>query len=175
MRQARRHTFRRFLRPLVLACTGCLLLAATGCAPAHIPDPAAENLPYSRGKNPVVAAARSLSGVRYKWGGDSPREGFDCSGLTWWAYRQVGVELPRVSWEQYESGVPVGRRDVQPGDLVFYRLPGDKKSLHVGIVTERGTFIHSPRTGGRVREEPMDTPYWRQHYLGARRYLRTDG
>jgi Cell wall-associated hydrolases (invasion-associated proteins) len=163
------------LRQLVLICAGSLLLAATGCAPAHIPDPSAESLPSSRGKNPVVAAARSLSGVRYKWGGDSPRDGFDCSGLTWWAYRQVGVELPRISWDQYESGVPVGRRDVQPGDLVFYRLPGDKKSLHVGIATERGTFIHSPRTGGRVREEPMDAPYWQQHYMGARRYLRVGG
>lgn len=161
------------VRLLALFCACGLLLAGPfGCAPAHIPDPMAESLPASGGKNPVVAAARSLSGVRYKWGGDSPREGFDCSGLTWWAYRQVGVELPRVSWEQYETGVAVGRRDVQPGDLVFYRLPGDVKSLHVGIATERGTFIHSPRKGGKVREEPMDTAYWRQHYIGARRYMR---
>ena len=144
-----------------------------GCAPAHIPDPSAEGLASSRGKSPVVAAARSLTGVRYKWGGDNPQDGFDCSGFTWWTYRQVGVELPRISWEQFESGVVVNRREIQPGDLVFFRLPGGKKNMHVGIATERGTFIHSPRKGGRVREEPLDTTYWRENFLGARRYLRT--
>ena len=172
-RQAPRRAPRRSaLRHLALAASLLALAAGYGCAPAHIPDPAQSSLASAEGKSPVVTAARSLTGVRYKWGGDSPSEGFDCSGLTWWAYRQVGVELPRVSWEQYETGAPVGRREVKPGDLVFFRLKGAKKNLHVGIATERGTFIHSPSAGGRVREEPMDTPYWREHYVGARRYLR---
>ncbi len=157
--------------PALALALAALVLAVGACAPAHIPGPEAE-LPSAGGKNAVVTAARSLTGSRYKWGGDSPQEGFDCSGLAWWAYRQAGVELPRVSWEQYQTGAPVGRRDLKPGDLVFYRLPGNKKNLHVGIVTERGTFIHSPSAGGRVREEPMDTPYWRERYVGARRYLR---
>lgn len=165
----------RIPRHLFKACALALAVCAgglAGCAPAHIPGPEAE-LPSGSGANAVVAAARSLTGAKYKWGGESPQEGFDCSGLAWWAYRQVGVELPRVSWEQYESGAPVGRRELRPGDLVFYRLAGGgRKNLHVGIVTERGTFIHSPSAGGRVREEPLDAPFWRERYIGARRYLR---
>lgn len=154
----------------------CALFGAFGCAPAHIPvesAPAASR--PATGKGSVVAAARSLTGLRYKWGGESPKEGFDCSGLTWWSFRQVGVTLPRVSTEQYEVGAPVNRRDIRPGDLVFYRLPGAPKSLHVGIATERGTFIHSPREGGHVREDFLDSPYWRERFVGARRVSGSDG
>ena len=166
-----KHFSTRAALPLVL---GLLLWGVGGCAPAHI---APEPLPAAAfgGKSPVVAAARSLTGVRYKWGGDSPQTGFDCSGLTWWTYRQVGVELPRVSYEQYETGRPVGRRDIRPGDLVFFRLPGNPKNMHVGIATGQSTFIHSPREGGRVREDPLDLPYWRERFIGARRIVRSDG
>lgn len=127
------------------------------------------------GKSSVVSAARSLTGVRYKWGGDSPNTGFDCSGFTWWTYRQLGVDLPRVSYEQYEVGQAVNRREIRPGDLVFFRLRGNPKNMHVGIATERGTFIHSPSEGGRVREDSMDLPYWRERFVGARRVVRSDG
>lgn len=156
------------------ACALLALASLGGCAPKHI---APEPLPAVQpgGKSAVVAAARSLTGIRYKWGGESPQTGFDCSGLTWWTYRQVGVELPRMSSEQFEVGQPVGRRDLRPGDLVFFRLGGNPKNMHVGIATERGTFIHSPHKGGRVREDPLDLPYWRENYIGARRVVRNDG
>ena len=166
--------FRRYAaRAALLFLLGVFSLGLGGCAPAHIPVEPAPPLP-SAGKNSVVAAARSLTGVRYKWGGDSPKTGFDCSGFTWWTYRQLGVNLPRASYDQYEVGQPVGRRDIRPGDLVFFRLPGNPKNMHVGIATERGTFIHSPRNGGRVREDPLDLPYWREQYIGARRVVQTD-
>lgn len=160
-------------RAALLLLLGAFSLGLGGCAPAHIPDPAPP-LP-AEGRNSVVSAARSLTGVRYKWGGESPQTGFDCSGLTWWTYRQVGVTLPRISYEQYEAGQPVGRRDIRPGDLVFFRLPGNPKNMHVGIATGRDSFIHSPREGGRVREDSMDLPYWRDRYIGARRVVKTDG
>lgn len=159
---------------LVLPALLLLAALAGGCAPAHIsPEP----LPgmSQGGRSPVVAAARSLTGAPYKWGGESPQSGFDCSGLAWWAYRQVGVDLPRVSYDQYEAGRPVGRRDIRPGDLLFFRLRGNPKNMHVGIATDKGTFIHSPSEGGRVREEALDTPYWRERFVGARRILKSDG
>lgn len=169
MNSACRHTRAFALLALLLLAT-----ALGGCAPAHI---APEPLPglSQGGRSPVVAAARSLTGVRYKYGGESPQSGFDCSGLTWWAYRQVGVELPRVSYDQYEAGRPVGRHDIRPGDLVFFRLPGNPKNMHVGIATGQSTFIHSPREGGRVREDQLDLPYWRERFIGARRVVRQDG
>lgn len=177
MNSAHRHT-RAPALPTLLAALALLLLAAAlgGCAPAHI---AIEPLPGlsqgQGGKSPVVAAARSLTGVRYKYGGESPQTGFDCSGLTWWAYRQVGVDLPRVSYDQYEAGRAVNRRDIRPGDLVFFRLRGNPKNMHVGIATDQSSFIHSPSSGGRVREETFDAPYWRENFIGARRILRSGG
>ncbi|MBU1042156.1 MAG: C40 family peptidase [Proteobacteria bacterium] len=168
------HSRKRPLAPLALLALLLLAAALGGCAPAHIP---VEPLPTlgQGNRNPVVAAARSLTGAPYKWGGESPQTGFDCSGLTWWAYRQVGVDLPRVSYEQYEVGHPVGRRDIRPGDLVFFRLRGKSTNMHVGIATDETTFIHSPSSGGRVREEPFDIGYWREHFIGARRVLRGGG
>jgi len=165
-----RGCFRAVLPPLL----GIMLWGLGGCAPAHISPEPPPPIPAG-GKSSVVAAARSLTGVPYKYGGDSPGTGFDCSGLAWFTYQQIGVSLPRASYEQFESGQPVGRRDIRPGDLVFFRLSGRTKSMHVGIATERGTFIHSPSSGGRVREDPLDTPYWRERYVGARRYVRQDG
>lgn len=164
----------RNIKALALLALLLLGLGLGGCAPAHI---APEPLPAlsQDARNPVVAAARSLTGTPYKWGGESPQTGFDCSGLTWWTYRQVGVDLPRISYDQFEVGRPVGRRDIRPGDLVFFQLHRGRKNMHVGIATDKDSFIHSPSNGGRVREEPFDTPYWREHFIGARRVLRSDG
>jgi len=68
----------------------------------------------------VVSAALSQLGVPYHWAGASPSEGFDCSGLTMWAYAQVGVSLPHNAAAQHSMGTPVSRADLQPGDLVFF-------------------------------------------------------
>lgn len=118
----------------------------------------------------VIATARSALGRPYAWGGETPTQGFDCSGLVWWAFAKNGVRMPRVSWQQYGAGRFVDKRDIRPGDLVFYRVQTGK-SLHVGIVTRRRTFIHSPRSGKHVMESDMNNPFWSEHYVGARRIL----
>jgi cell wall-associated NlpC family hydrolase len=165
---------RRIASRAALLLLGLALWGLGGCAPAHIaPEPLPALAPAS--KSPVVAAARSLKGIRYKWGGESPQTGFDCSGFTWWAYRQQGVDLPRISTDQYEAGRPVPKGDIRAGDLVFFRLKGAPKGLHVGIATERGTFIHSPSAGGKVREDALDSPFWRERYVGARRVMQGQG
>lgn len=116
----------------------------------------------------IIRTARSALGKRYKWGGTSPKTGFDCSGLIWWVYRKHGIPVPRVSWEQYSAGKFVDKKDIRPADIVFYRVQTGK-SIHVGIVTERGTFIHSPRSGKGVTESDLNNPFWQEHYVGARR------
>lgn len=116
----------------------------------------------------VVDTARSVVGTPYRWGGDTPREGFDCSGLVQWVYARHGVNLPRPSWEQINTGIPVGRGDLREGDLVFFKIVRGN-SYHVGIYTGRGTFVHSPKSGSRVRESSLSETYWRSHYIGARR------
>lgn len=100
-----------------------------------------------------------------------PETGFDCSGLIWFVYRQNGINLPRVSWQQFGTGASIKRSEIRPGDLVFYDVKKSGKSLHVGIVTDRATFVHAPSSGKHVMESSLNSPYWAQHYLGARRVL----
>ncbi len=116
----------------------------------------------------VVQTARSQIGTGYLWGGRSPVTGFDCSGLVWWVFYQNGVHLPRRTGEQVGAGRPVERGQLEPGDIVFFK---SEAGLHAGIVTGEGTFVHSPKSGGRVREEPLWSDHWSQRFLEARRVI----
>src|SRR5205085_3302237 len=105
--------------------------------------------------------ARRFVGVRYRWGGETPR-GFDCSGLVMYVYGRLGVRLPRVTYGQWHAGRHVARARLRPGDLVFFHHRG-----HVGIYTGRGWFVHAPRTGERVHASPITKGWFRRHYDGA--------
>jgi len=118
----------------------------------------------------VVKTARSQLGKKYVWGGESPRTGFDCSGLVWWVFRQHGISLPRISWKQYHVGSTV-RRHLAPGDLVFFRSSLGKDRYHVGIFVGGSSFIHAPQTGSVVRVESISTSKWRGRFVGARRII----
>ena len=107
--------------------------------------------PPSSGGSSVVGAALSQLGVPYKWAGASPGEGFDCSGLTMWAYAQVGVSLPHNASAQHGMGTPVDRANLQPGDLVFFN--GDS---HEGMYIGGGQFVHAPHTGDVVKISNLD-------------------
>jgi cell wall-associated NlpC family hydrolase len=108
-------------------------------------------------------------GARYRYGGSSPETGFDCSGLVTHVYERAwGLTLPRRTDEQRHVGHPVKRKDLQPGDLVFYNTRKRPYS-HVGIYIGDGNFVHAPRPGYRVRVENIDSPYWRARFNGARR------
>jgi peptidoglycan DL-endopeptidase CwlO len=102
------------------------------------------------------AARQALKylGVPYVWGGSSP-SGFDCSGLCQYAYRKIGINLPRTSRSMYRVGgfIPEGRRDLlEPGDLVFFGYGGNPNRVHhVGMYVGSGNFIHAPGTGDHVK------------------------
>lgn len=95
----------------------------------------------------AVAAAESQLGVPYVWGGESPGRGFDCSGLTSWAWAQAGVYLPHYSGAQMADSTPVSISDLQPGDLLFY---GPGGSTHVAMYIGGGAMIEAPYTGAYV-------------------------
>ncbi|MEQ4619537.1 MAG: C40 family peptidase [Corticimicrobacter sp.] len=119
--------------------------------------------------NPLASAALGYLGIRYRWGGRSPEEGFDCSGLiTYAAEQSLGLKLPRSSYELASEGESVSKHDLQVGDLVFFNTLGRRFS-HVGIYLGNNEFVHSPRAGSVVRIESMDISYWRKRYNGARR------
>jgi cell wall-associated NlpC family hydrolase len=113
--------------------------------------------------------AMGMIGIRYKFGGNAPENGLDCSGLVRYVFKEAwGANLPRTSQEISQVGKKVDTRDLQPGDLVFYNTLRRSFS-HVGIYLGDNKFIHAPSAGGEVRIESMDLKYWKARFNGARR------
>ncbi len=123
------------------------------------------------GSDSISSYARSLIGIHYQYGGNSPDSGFDCSGFVDHVYRHtVGIKLPRSSSAISRYGKKIGRDELRAGDLVFFNTLRSKFS-HVGIYLGDDYFIHAPSSGGKVRTENMRDAYWKQHYDGARRVI----
>ena len=117
----------------------------------------------------LTSYARSLVGIPYKYGGNSPGSGFDCSGFVVHVFRHtLGIKLPRSSYEISHIGQTIGTGNLRAGDLVFFNTL-HRKFSHVGIYLGDERFIHAPSSGGRVRTENMRDAYWKRHYEGARR------
>ncbi|MGV3654916.1 MAG: C40 family peptidase [Noviherbaspirillum sp.] len=117
----------------------------------------------------VAMRAMALVGIHYKYGGDSPEHGLDCSGLVRYVFKEAwGTHLPRTSREISKVGEKVSRDELQPGDLVFFNTLRRTFS-HVGIYLGDNKFIHSPTSGSSVRVESMDLAYWKKRFNGARR------
>ena len=121
--------------------------------------------------NAVLMRALGLVGTPYRYGGNTPEGGFDCSGLVAYVYRDMlDLRLPRTSREL--AGIQGPRIDpnkLATADLVFFGSQGNVS--HVGIYVGEGRFVHAPSTGGTVRLDRLDGSYWRDHYSGAKRVL----
>jgi cell wall-associated NlpC family hydrolase len=119
----------------------------------------------------LVVTAMGFLGVPYRRGGNSIDTGFDCSGFVKAMYQQtVGMILPRRADEQAAATQQIERRELQPGDLVFFNTMRRAFS-HVGIYIGDNKFIHSPKPGAQVRVEDMGVSYWNTRFDGARRVL----
>ncbi len=116
----------------------------------------------------AVSLAQQLIGKPYRYGGRTPTGGFDCSGLVQYVYGQQGLELPRTARRQARAGQHVEREELEPGDLVFFRIGGERIN-HVGIYAGDDEFIHAPRSGRAVCRESLHNPWWQRRYAGARR------
>jgi cell wall-associated NlpC family hydrolase len=116
----------------------------------------------------IVTTAHNLVGTRYCAAGTTP-DCFDCSGFTCWVFQQSGITLPRSSEEQFTAGMAVGRDQLQPGDLVFFRTNGTKVS-HVGVMVTDAEFVHASTSRGVMRS-PLTDQYWAPRYKGARRIV----
>ena len=119
----------------------------------------------------LVLSAMNFLGVRYRRGGNSAEQGFDCSGFTRYVFEHsLGLVLPRRADQQaQEQGLlTVKKEELRPGDLVFFNTMRRAFS-HVGIYVGDGKFIHAPRPGGEVRIEDMGASYWVKRFNGARR------
>ncbi|MGK2945045.1 MAG: C40 family peptidase [Desulfuromonadales bacterium] len=122
-------------------------------------------------RSELVETARQFIGIPYHWGGTTAENGFDCSGLTMVSYRLNGLNLPRVSRNQFEAGKRVSKAQLRPGDLVFFATEGGTRVTHVGMYVGDGDFIHAPRTGKNVRIEKLSNSFFAKTYMGGRTYL----
>lgn len=159
----------RFALVLVAA----LLGACANHAPAPLPEvqPVSEEL--SPAANDVLFRAIGLVGTPYRWGGNTPDSGFDCSGLIGYVYREAAaLQLPRTTREMHGMGMPsVNREALRSGDLVFFATSGGRQVSHAGIYVGEGRFVHAPSSGGTVRLDHLGDRYWQKTYLGAKRVL----
>ncbi len=119
--------------------------------------------------NDLVMYALSLAETPYRFGGNSSDSGFDCSGYVGHVFKhELNISLPRTSREISGRGKPIEQSELRPGDLVFYNTLRQPFS-HVGIYIGEGKFVHSPKSGDRIRVEPMHYTYWKSRFNGARR------
>jgi peptidoglycan DL-endopeptidase CwlO len=156
-------TTRIRLALIFLTVLACVAARAGGALGAHLKVSHATRV--ARRQALVVRFARHFLGVRYVYGGTSPRTGFDCSGFTRYVYAHFGITLPHYSGAQFDMGRRVSRRGLRPGDLVFFDGIG-----HVGLYIGNGRFIHAPHSGTRVQISPL-AGWYSSRYDGARRFL----
>ncbi len=148
-------------------------LILAGCSsPTRKPAPSSTIAAFkedaSVGTEGISIAAMGLVGVPYRFGGNTPAGGFDCSGLIVYVYNNAaGIKLPRTVQEMSRAGQAI--QNAAPGDLVFFNTTGERYS-HAGIYVGHSRFVHAPSKGGTVRLEKMTSPYWAARYTEARRF-----
>jgi len=159
------------IRPLrwIIALALAALLAACGTRPVAPPAPAPVVSQVSEEQaQHVTIVALGLVGTPYRYGGNTPQGGFDCSGLIAWVYRtEAGLQAPRTVAALQGWGLPVPAPQLRSGDLVLFGNGGPP--THAGIYVGEGRFVHAPSTGGQVRLDRLDAKYWARQQISYRR------
>ena len=129
------------------------------------PSPTEVTGPTTAVRGELVSNAERLLGVRYKYGGNTPREGFDCSGFVKYLYNDQGLDIQRVSRDQAKQGKAIKPAQAKPGDLVFFRRGSNQPVFHVSMVVAAAPgeiwVIHPTSSRGVIRENILASTYWK--------------
>ncbi|MDM0075548.1 C40 family peptidase [Variovorax sp. J2P1-59] len=154
------------LRRSIIACAW-LVLAACSSTPSPTGRSARPSLISAEQSRDVAIHAMGLVGTPYRYGGNTVNGGFDCSGLIAFVYREsAGLATPRTVAQLAGFGDPVSREERRTGDLVIF---GGGRPTHAGIYVGEDRFVHAPSTGGEVRLDRIDGPYWSRQKMDVRR------
>ena len=157
-----------FALALLAGCASAPQTTVQRVEPALSP---ATDLTGTSDQNDLLFYAFSLVGTPYRWGGNSPETGFDCSGLINYVFRETaGLALPRTTAGLSDLPHRTAENALRPGDLVLFAIQG-KRVDHAGIYVGDGRFLHAPSTGGRVRIDDLHASYWQRSFQSARRVL----
>lgn len=164
---------------LIREFAACLIITLVvmqfaACSRSNVQSQAAQyELGAQANPNDILFRAIGLVGTPYRYGGNTPDSGFDCSGLVDYVFRTVaGIALPRTADEiSHMRAEKIRRGQLESGDIVLFHSSG-RRVNHVGIYVGKGRFVHAPNAGGTVRLDFLDSPYWSEHYSGAIRVLK---
>jgi len=145
---------------LSLAAFGLIVFALGGCS-------SAPKQPAADAGTRAARHALEMQGKPYRAGGNSPR-GFDCSGLVQYSYARANMRLPRSTSGQWANSRAVPRKDIRPGDLLFFHEEG-KRNSHVAIYVGSNRFVHAPSSGKKVSTASLNERYWSRNFSAARR------
>jgi cell wall-associated NlpC family hydrolase len=151
----------------------CALLILNGCSTFSGRSASSKVAQFKQdtsvGTEDISIAAVGLVGVPYRYGGNNPKAGFDCSGLIGYVYlKSADIKLPRTIQDMSTRGQSINDQAPAPGDLVFFNTTGGKYS-HAGIYVGKGRFVHAPSSGGTVKLEQIESPYWASRFTEVRR------
>lgn len=157
------------MRLLFMPSAILFLLASTGCASDSNTTTAVREAEAPLIANAAASYARQMVGKHYRYGGNDPSRGFDCSGLVQYSYRRAGLRVARNTALQRAASERISLSEVRKGDLLFFDQLG-KKASHVAIYVGNGRFVHAPSSGKKVRVDALSNPYWKRYFAGARRF-----
>lgn len=150
------------------------LLVLAGCSSVPLEPAPPAPPPQQVGRltldqaNDVTVMAIGLVGTPYRYGGNTPASGFDCSGLIGYVYQQrAGVQAPRTTGALIDWGTSIPASNLRTGDLVVFTQNG--RANHAGIYVGQGRFVHAPSTGGTVRLDSLQSAYWAKQQVSYRR------
>jgi len=172
---------RRWTR-LILPMLACILVGSCSTVPVYkdMLDGDEKYSPFANYfvldspayRNEIVTQALGLTGTNYKWGGNHPNDGMDCSGLVIYVVKQVSSHsLPHHAAAIARMTRPIKRKELAPGDLVFFNTM-QRRYSHVGVYIGNNNFVHSPTPGQTVRVDSLKTRYYAEHLDGLRTFAR---